>query len=194
MPVSITTKHKFFDNQNNALILFKDTFDDSYSTLIQDDFILIFSQNKMVGINILNYQKYFDLKEGYHVLSNDVKDWLLKKFNQYLSEEDFDCFYQIGKVVDIQQHNQSDKLKILTVLFNNDIKRQIITNVSSINLNQNYLFATNGTTTFNGQKILDTQVMKVKSEGMIVSYKTIGIEKEGLVDCSNLSLQDTYFF
>ena len=194
MPVSITTKHKFFDNQNNALILFKDTFDDSYSTIIQDDFILIFSQNKLVGINILNYQKYFDLKEGYHVLSNDVKDWLLKKFNQYLSEEDFDYFYQIGKVIDIKQHNQSDKLKILTVLFNNDIKRQIITNVSSINLNQNYLFATNGTTTFNGQKILDTQVMKVKSEGMIVSYKTIGIEKEGLVDCSNLSLQDTYFF
>ena len=116
MPVSITTKHKFFDNQNNALILFKDTFDDSYSTIIQDDFILIFSQNKLVGINILNYQKYFDLKEGYHVLSNDVKDWLLKKFNQYLSEEDFDYFYQIGKVIDIQQHNQSDKLKILTVL------------------------------------------------------------------------------
>ena len=56
MPVSITTKHKFFDNQNNALILFKDTFDDSYSTIIQDDFILIFSQNKVVGINILNYK------------------------------------------------------------------------------------------------------------------------------------------
>lgn len=194
MSVSITTKHKFFDNQNNALILFKDTFDDSFSVVTEGDFILILNQNKVVGINILNYKNYFDLKEGYHLISNEVKDKLLQKFNKYLTKEDFDYFYQIGKVIEIKQHDNSDKLKVLTVLFNNDIKKQIITNVSSINLNQNYLFATNGTITFSGQKIIDTQVMKIKSEGMIVSYKTIGINKEGLVDCSNLSLQDVYVF
>ncbi len=194
MPVSITNKHVFFDNQNNALILFKDIYDESYSIHTYGDFILIFSKNKVVGINILNYHKYFDLKEGYHILTQEIKNKLLQKFDKYLNEEDFDYFYQIGKVINIQQHEHSDKLKVLTVLFNNNIQKQIITNVSSINLNQNYLFATNGTITFSGQKILDTQVFKIKSEGMIVSYKTIGIDKDGLVDCSNLSLQDTYFF
>ncbi len=195
MAISITNNHKFFNNKSNALILFKDFDNDPYfETIIKDDFILIFSKEKIVGINIINYKKYFNLEEGYHLLSIENKNYLLERFSEYLSEQDFEPFFQIGKVIQIENHQYSNKLKVLKVLFKNQIEKQIITNATSINKDQNYLFATNGSITFNGTKILNTEVMKIKSEGMIISYNTIGIPKDGLVDCNNLSINDVYIF
>ena len=196
MAIIVTNKHSFFDNLQNASVFFKDfsNLENNTSTKKEDnDFTLIFSNDKIVGININNVNKYFKVKEGFHKINFEQKKYLLDKFSKYLKEEDFDAFYKIGTIKKISKHPSSDKLKILNVIFS-DKERQIITNVQIVEENKNYLFATNGSITYSGLRIIDSKVMNEKSEGMIMSYKSLGIEKEGLVDCSNSSINDEYEF
>ncbi len=194
MAIIMTNNHIFFNNKQHAVVFFKDDSNYENYTIKQDgDFILILSNNKVVGINIFNYQNYFNVKEGYHKINDEQKQYLLNKFNSYLKEEDFDDFYKIGKVNKIKQHSSSDKLKILNVEFKNENK-QIITNVQTLEEGKNYLFATNGSITYSGLRIIDSKVMNVKSEGMIMSYKSLGINKDEIIDCSNMSINDEYIF
>ena len=194
MAIIMTNNHIFFNNKQHAVVFFKDDSNyENYTIKQDDDFTLILSNNKVVGINIFNYQNYFNVKEGYHKINDEQKQYLLNKFNSYLKEEDFDDFYKIGKVNKIEQHPSSDKLKILNVEFKNENK-QIITNVQTLEEGKNYLFATNGSITYSGLRIIDSKVMNVKSEGMIMSYKSLGINKDEIIDCSNMSINDEYIF
>lgn len=193
MAISIINDHKFFNNKKNAIILFKNECQNSENKIHQDgDFVLIFSNNKVVGINVINYEKYFNLEYGFHVLNDLAKKFLLNKFNNYLTEKDFDDFFMIGEVVEIEQHPNSDKLKVLQVQFN-DQKRQIITNYQDTK-KQKYLFAINGATTYQGLVIKNSKVMNVESQGMIMSYKSLGIDQEGIIDCNSSNLEDHYKF
>ncbi len=194
MAITITNNHKFFKNNDSLSIIFKDLEEDKITLKKESDFVLIFSNNKIVGINILDYKKYFLVKDGFHKISDEVRKKLLEKFNDYLSESDFDSFYQIGLVKEIQKHPTSDKLKVLKVEFKNNLERQIITNVQDVQQNRKYLFATPGSITFFGKRIIESKVMNVLSSGMIMSYKSLGIEKDGIIDCSNMSLDDEYVF
>ena len=194
MAITITNNHKFFKNNDSLSIIFKDLEEDKITLKKESDFVLIFSNNKIVGINILDYKKYFLVKDGFHKISDEVRKKLLEKFNDYLSESDFDLFYQIGLVKEIQKHPASDKLKVLKVEFKNNLERQIITNVQDVQQNRKYLFATPGSITFSGKRIIESKVMNVLSSGMIMSYKSLGIEKDGIIDCSNMSLDDEYVF
>lgn len=194
MAVSIVNNHKFFANKNNAIILFKDNYkNNEYKYIKKDnDFILIFSNDKICGINIFNYSKYFDLEEGFHVLKNDAKEFLLNKFKEYLSINDFDNFFKVGEVVNIEQHPNTEKLKIISVVFN-DGKRQIVTNYQNIDY-QKYLFAIEGATTYQGITIKKSKVMDVESQGMLMSYKSIGINKDSIIICNELNIEDYYQF
>lgn len=194
MAIIITNNHKFFNNGKNACIIFKD-YENSSNFDFQEkgDFKLIISNNKIVGINVFNYQNYFDVTEGYHKVNEKQKKYLLEHFSNYLEESDFDEFYKIGEVKDLEQHPNSDKLKVLKVTFASD-EKQIITNVRTIEKGKKYLFATNGSITFTGLRIIDSKVLNVKSEGMIMSYKSLGQQKEEIIDCTNLAINSKYDF
>lgn len=194
MAIIITNNHKFFNNGKNASIIFKD-YENSANFDLKDhgDFKLIIANSKVVGINIFNYQNYFDVAEGYHEVNEKQKNYLLKHFGNYLNESDFDEFYKIGEIKEIEQHPNSDKLKVLKVLFTNE-EKQIITNVQTVEKGKKYLFATNGSITFTGLRIVDSKVLNVKSEGMIMSYKSLGQQKEEIIDCTNLALNSKYDF
>ena len=195
MAISITNSHNFFQNKKNISIIFKD-FEQNNSntkTITKDDFVLIFSNEKIVGINIFNYEKYFQIKEGFHSIDNNTKTYLLNKFSNYLKEEDFDSFYKIGKVVEIKQHSSNPNLSILKVQFK-FYEKQIITNLKNIEQNKNYLFAIDGAITSSGLKIVESKISNTLSQGMIMSYKSLGIDKEGIVDCSYLSIEDEFQF
>ena len=63
-----------------------------------------------------------------------------------------------------------------------------------LKLNNHYLFALDGAILANGTKIKKTKVLKIISAGMIVSYQAIGINQEGLVDCSDYDLDQEFNF
>lgn len=194
MSISLVNDHKFFNNKKNVSFFFKDeTNENNFETRKEDDFIFILANNKVVGLNVLNYERYFPIEEGFHKISNKVKKYLLNKFSNYLKEEDFTSFYKIGQVIKIENHPSSEKLKVLKVIFN-DKERQIITNFQNIELNKNYLFAINGAIIYSGLKILNSKIINVSSEGMIMSYQSLGINQEGLVNCDDLTIDDEYNF
>lgn len=194
MSISLVNNHKFFNGKKNVSFFFKDiTNDNDFEIKKEGDFLFIFANNKIVGLNVLNYQQYFQIKEGFHKINEETKKYLIDKFPNYLSEENFASFYKIGKVNQIKNHPSSEKLKVLKVSFN-DKERQIITNVQNIELNKNYLFATNGAITYSGLRVLNSKIINVPSEGMIMSYQSLGINQEGLVNCDTLTIDDEYNF
>ena len=73
-------------------------------------------------------------------------------------------------------------------------EKQIITNLKNIEQNKNYLFAIDGAITSSGLKIVESKISNTLSQGMIMSYKSLGIDKEGIVDCSYLSIEDEFQF
>ena len=115
------------------------------------------------------------------------------KKQSYLKQEDFDSFYKIGKVIETKQHSANPNLTILKVQFK-FYEKQIITNLKNIEQNKNYLFAIDGAITSSGLKIVESKISNTLSQGMIMSYKSLGIDKEGIVDCSYLSIEDEFQF
>lgn len=195
MAISILSNNKIFKDKKSLSIVFKDLSDSlDFELKEEGDFALIFSNNKIVGINIDNYQRYFSVEEGFHSLNDEIIEFLAKKFSNYLKEEDFDDFFKIGQVKEINNHPSSSKLKVLSILFGDNQTKQIITNLEGIEKDRNYLFALPGAITFSGTRILKSKILNVESNGMILSYKSIGINKEGLVDCVNLKIEDKYKF
>ena len=195
MAITLVSNNKLFENKKNMVIIFKDLSPFSTSSTIKEnDFIFIFSNDVLVGINVMNYQKYFnEVEEGFHLISDEIKNYMLKNYSKYVDEKKFESFFKVGQVKKVSIHPNSDKLKLLNVLFD-DKERQIVTNVQTIEENKKYLFAINGATTFSGLRIIDSKVMNVLSEGMIMSYKSLGINKDEIIDCDNLTITDEFVF
>ena len=193
MAVTITNDKNCFNNKHLSLLL-KDNFDCQNCDIKQEgDFILFFKNSQIVGMNIFNFKNYFEAESGFHLVSTQIKKFLLEKFKQYLKLEDFESFFKIGYVIEKTQHPSSEKLFILKVQFKNECL-QIITNVASVEQDKHYLFALNGATTYSGLSIKESKVMNVLSQGMIVSYESLGMNQQGLVDCSNLTIEDEFIF
>lgn len=192
MAITVTNNHNFFNHQKNLLIIFKDYDDSNIEIKKENDFVFLFSNNNLVGINVFNFANYFEVEQGYHLINNDIKNYLLNNYPNYINESHFDPFYKIGLIIKIENHPNSEKLKVLEVEFS-DRKRQIITNVQTLETNKKYLFATNGSITFSGLKIIDSKVMNIESQGMIMSYKSLGIDKDEIIE-TNQSLEEIYKF
>lgn len=195
MAVSITNNHKSFNHSKDLMIILKK----NISVLelkyeCQDDFTFIFSGNKLIGINVFNYEKYLDkVNSGYHSLSKSNQSKLIQLFANLVKPEDFDPFFKIGLVKTVEEHPKNPRLKILSVQVD-DALLQIITNYEKIEANKNYLFAINGATTALNLEIVNSKVMGVESCGMLISYKQLGIDKEGVVDCQDLKIEDEFIF
>lgn len=197
MAIYITNNGSTFNNKNNLIIVFKNDNDSLLSSKrIDNDFIFIFNnKNEVVGINIFNYKKYFkeELKEGYHLLNEEMKKYLLSNYKKYLNEKLFDSFIQVGNVLSIISHAKNEKLKVLKIDFGWGTKT-IITNLQSIKENCKYLFALSGAITATGLKIVNSKILGEESQGMIMSYSSIGINKEGVVQCNELELGQSFKF
>ena len=193
MAVTITNNSAVFNEGKNLLIILNDANASLTHKHEEEDFVLLFSNQKLIGINVFDFQKYFKVESGFHLVNSEVKKFFLKHFNDLVKPEDFESFFQIGQVIQIDDHSESAKLKILTVKFKKQTL-QIITNVMNLKLNNHYLFALDGAILANGTKIKKTKVLKIISAGMIVSYQAIGINQEGLVDCSDYDLDQEFKF
>lgn len=193
MAVTITNQSNVFEQNKNVAIILKQPMNSKIKKIQNNDFIFIFNENNLIGINILNFINYFKVEDGYHKITSEIQKYLLNNFPQYVKANDFESFIKIGKVIEIQQHPNLEKLKVLKVKFNS-FEKQIITNVNSIELNNNYLFALDGATLATGTQIIESKVGNILSQGMIISYQSLGIDKEGVINCNNFNLDEEYSF
>ena len=191
--MAITVTNQSFNKGKNLAIIFQHISDQkNITTKSFGDFTLIFANDKIVGINVFNYQKYFVAQEGFHLITNEIKDFLMKKFT-FLKPEDFVSQIKVGKIDSIKDHPNNSRLKILEVNFSEQVL-QIITNVQDLKVNNYYVFALAGAVLASGLQIQNTKVMNVESQGMIVSYQAIGINKSGLINFDDYQLNQPFEF
>lgn len=196
MAIYITNNGSTFNNKNDLIIIFKNDNDSLFiDKKINDDFIFLFNEKqRIIGVNILNYKKYFkEVESGYHLVNEEIKKYLLNNFEEYFNNEMFESFIQVGCVKSINAHPKNEKLKILSVDFGQETKT-IITNLSSIQIGNKYLFALSGATIATGLKIINSKILGEESQGMIMSYSSIGISREGVVQCNELDLGQSFRF
>ena len=191
--MAITVTNQSFNKGKNLAIFFQNsTNQKNIITKSLDDFTLIFADEKIVGINVFNYQKYFVVQEGFHLITNEIKNFLMKKFT-FLKPEDFLSQIKVGKIQSIKDHPNNSRLKLLEVNFGKQVLA-IITNVQDLKVNHYYVFALAGATLASGLQIQNTKVMNVESQGMIVSYQAIGINKSGLINFEDYQLDQPFEF
>ena len=191
--MAITVTNQSFNKGKNLAIIFQHISDQkNITTKSFGDFTLIFANDKIVGINVFNYQKYFVAQEGFHLITKEIKEFLMKKFT-FLKQEDFVNQIKVGKIDSIKDHPNNSRLKILEVNFGEQVL-QIITNVQDLKVNHFYVFALAGATLASGLQIQNTKVMNVESQGMIVSYQAIGINQSGLINFDDYKLNQPFEF
>ncbi|WP_426461208.1 TyrS-associated PheT N-terminal domain-related protein TapR [Mycoplasma hafezii] len=88
-----------------------------------------------------------------------------------------------GEILKRDVHPKSQKLFVLEVLINQETQQkiQLVTNTLDSAEGKVVVLALPGATTFAGTPILNGKVMDVSSYGMLTGYRTLGIDKDGLI-------------
>ncbi|MGL4252310.1 MAG: YtpR family tRNA-binding protein, partial [Metamycoplasmataceae bacterium] len=173
---------KIFDEGNNLIIVFS-AFSGEITSKIKENYVFIYGEdNSLLGINIFNYKNEFsDIKEGYHKFSDENFAKIAKKFPNEMKKTENKNFFVTAIVKEINNHPKNDRLKILLVETKDNKRLRIITNVVDLKIGSKYLFAIKNAFLATGMIIDETKIMGEQSQGMICSWKSLGIEKEGLI-------------
>lgn len=196
MAISITRTNNTFNNNHNLIIVLSSSNNENYKikSVFKDNYVFIYENDVLVGINVFDYKNEFEnINEGYHDFSTDNFNKIVEKFPEQMNGVKNNKFIVIGTIEKIVIHPKNDKLKILNIK-TDKLNLQIITNVQNVKINNNYLFIINGGFSSTGIIIENSKIMGVESQGMICSYNSIGINKDGIVDVNDLKITDKYKF
>ncbi|MGL5205443.1 MAG: hypothetical protein ACRC7B_00820 [Metamycoplasmataceae bacterium] len=195
MSISLTNKSRIFNGGNNLIIVFG-AFSEETIYKIKENYVFIYEKNNnLLGINVFNYKNEFNnIKEGYHNFSDDNFMKITKKFPIEMKSIKNNTFFRVGIIQEIGVHPKNDRLKILSVETKDNKKLMIITNIGDLKVGDKYLFAINKAILGNGMIIGESKIMGVQSQGMICSWKSLGIEKEGIISTKDLDINEEFNF
>ncbi|QKT05232.1 TyrS-associated PheT N-terminal domain-related protein TapR [Mycoplasma sp. OR1901] len=171
------------ENFANTSIVFVDSNIDNKNKIYGDKIVFFVDKNNNISsINILDNNKYLiDNNNKFFKLNEDQINIIKKESERLGLNLNEIKMFQYGKIIKRTVHPKSDKLFVLDVDFNEEKTTQIITNTLETLEGEVCVFARIGATTFAGLEIVSGKVMNVESNGMVTSYKTLGINKEGLI-------------
>ena len=194
MSISIVTSSKIFNNKQNIIIIFG-VFSGETKIVKNDNFTFIYANDTLVGINVFDYKKELEtVEDGYHKFSNSNFLKISKMFPKEMSGVKNDSFLRIGLITEIKDHPKNNKLKTLTIELKEKREIIVITNLNNLEVGEKRLFAINGAFLATGIIIKESKIMGIDSQGMICSYKSIGINQEGIVLIENEKLSEEYIF
>ncbi|MGL5617667.1 MAG: hypothetical protein ACRCWU_01270 [Metamycoplasmataceae bacterium] len=195
MSISLTNKNQIFNNGNNLIIILS-AFSGEITSKIKESYVFIYGENSnLLGINIFNYKNEFnDIKEGYHSFSDDNFKKIVKKFPSEMKFAKNNTFFRIGIVNEIKNHPKNNRLKILYVETKESKELTIITNVGDLIVGGKYLFAIDNAILGTGMIIGESKIMGVQSQGMICSWKSLGIDKEGIIPMNDFNIGEEFNF
>lgn len=145
-----------------------------------DDCVLLYKDEKLVGINILNISQIVKIKTvGKIVLpARPIVDIINNKLASlnveplpYLDHSGF----KIGKVLTCEEHPDSDHLHVLTVDVGDDVLN-IVCGAPNVKQDQKVVVAMPYTTMFDGSRIVPSELRGEKSVGMLCSPRELHLE------------------
>lgn len=181
-------KYHAFYVDNNLLIRIVNKV--TTNIIKNDQVVALYHNDELIGYNILDYTNN-KLKAGLVNLTKEITDDLnneLKKYDLPLLTYDDECYFVVGYVESIEDHPESNKLKICQVDIKSE-KLQIVCGAINIDKDLKVVVAKSGAVLHSGLWVETGMKMKVKSQGMICNKKELNMvqEQPGI-----LVLDDTY--
>lgn len=136
---------------------------------------IIDSNQEVLGYNIADASKYFELKEtGKIPLTNELLDKVKQVFADHNIDDALDLDlspkFVVGYVVEKAQHENADKLSVCQVDVGDEVL-QIVCGAPNVDKGQKVVVAKIGATMPSGLRIKPTELRGVPSNGMICSQK-----------------------
>lgn len=175
-------KANFFYNQKiigDVLIVIIDNQAPMTRYESHDDVTLVYSQDKLIGINIFNISDVIKFKTTGRIVlpSNALVDVVNDKIASlnvgkidYVARTGF----TIGRILTVDEHPESDHLHILTVDIGSEVL-DIVCGARNVKENMLVVVATLGTMMMDGSVIVPGKLLGEQSNGMCCSPKELGL-------------------
>lgn len=156
-----------------------------------NDVVSLYKDDKLIGINIFNISKIMKIKaKGYIPLVSDrvleVINTILKNSNVPELPDQKDSGFKVAKIVDIEEHPDSEHLHICTVDVGEKEPLQIVCGAFNARKDLICVCATPYTFMPNGQSIIPNKLLGIDSYGMLCSGRELNLEgyegKRGLLE------------
>lgn len=193
--------HKLSENfSNKAIITFNTELKVEKSFNTSDFCVNLDAKNRVHSVILKNAEKHIpDYNTKRYFFSLDLvnlTDLLhILNVNQF-EYSDYKKFVK-GKILDKQSHPKSEKLFIIEIEHEEEKTRKIVTNSAEVQICDEIFFIMPGSIIYDGTEVVNGQVMGIDSPGMLLSYKSLGLEKEcgvGLVKNDNLKIGEELKF
>jgi tRNA-binding EMAP/Myf-like protein len=148
----------------------------------KQDIVFIYHQDKLIGVNIFQPKNFIkDLQQG---ISRRMSVTDIEVFNQEFKQlgvnlvlPSFHSGFVVAEVQHVELHPDADALFICQVNIGQSVI-QIVTNSKKIQPKHQVVVALPGAMLLDGQVLVEGMMLKVLSQGMFCSEKTLGIIPE----------------
>lgn len=159
-----------------------------------NDVVALYNKDELIGINIFNISKVIKIKaKGLIPLINED---ILNVINHILENANLDKLpiqiesgFRVAKIVDIDEHPDSEHLHICMVDIGDKEPLQIVCGASNARKDLICVCATPFTFMPNGQQIIPNKLLGIQSNGMLCSGRELNLEgyegKRGLLELSD---------
>jgi tRNA-binding EMAP/Myf-like protein len=150
--------------------------------LKKDNVVFIYHQQKLIGVNVFQPKILIkDLEQG---IIRRMKPSLIEVLNQKFIELNVDLVlppfhsqFVVGEVQQVELHPDADALFVCQVNIGTNVI-QIVTNSQKVKPSHRLVIALPGAMLLDGQVLQEGMMLKVLSQGMFCSEKTLGINPE----------------
>ena len=159
-----------------------------------NDVVALYNKDELIGINIFNISKVIKIKaKGLIPLINEdilsVINHILENANLEKLPIQIESGFRVAKIVDIDEHPDSEHLHICMVDIGDKEPLQIVCGASNARKDLVCVCATPFTFMPNGQQIIPNKLLGIQSNGMLCSGRELNLEgyegKRGLLELSN---------
>jgi len=148
----------------------------------KENIVFIYHQDKLIGVNVFQPKTLVDeLQQGViRRMSASAIGILNQKFKQlgiHLVLPSFHSGFVVASIQRVEIHPDADALFICQVNIGESVI-QIVTNSKKVQPNHRLVVALPGSMLLDGQVLVEGMMLKVISQGMFCSEKTLGINPE----------------
>lgn len=159
-----------------------------------NDVVALYNKDELIGINIFNISKVIKIKaKGLIPLINEdilnVINHILENANLEKLPIQIESGFRVAKIVEIDEHPDSEHLHICMVDIGDKEPLQIVCGASNARKDLVCVCATPFTFMPNGQQIIPNKLLGIQSNGMLCSGRELNLEgyegKRGLLELSD---------
>ena len=159
-----------------------------------NDVVALYNKDELIGINIFNISKVIKIKaKGLIPLINEdilnVINHILENANLEKLPIQIESGFRVAKIVDIDEHPDSEHLHICMVDIGDKEPLQIVCGASNARKDLVCVCATPFTFMPSGQQIIPNKLLGIQSNGMLCSGRELNLEgyegKRGLLELSD---------